>query len=106
MWYAIVGAAGLVLGLGLLVWALTERGARHAAERSADEAKTKEEAMRLLASRNAAAAQNLEMEHGRMSEQITILRNTLCEAHKRLAASGDPQAVKSWLDDELKGGPV
>ena len=106
MWYVIVAGAGLALGLGLMIWALTERSKRHAAERKADEAAGKEEAARRLADQNAAAAQNLEFQHTRMNEQLQVLREELQRARKRLAELGEPGAVKDWLDDELKGGAV
>jgi len=106
MWYIITAGAGLALGIGLMIWALTERSKRHAAERAADAAEQKEKAQRQLAAQNASAAQNLEMQHGRMKEQLGILRGQLEETRKRLAESGDPEAIKSWLDDELKGGAV
>jgi uncharacterized protein HemX len=106
MGYVIVAGAGLAVGLGLMIWALTERGKRHEAERKADEAEHREQAQRELANQNASAAQNLEMQHGRMSEQLSVLRKALEEARTRLAESGDPEAVKTWLDEELKGGEV
>lgn len=106
MGYAIVGGVGLLVGIGLMIWALRERSKRHEAERKADAAEAAATAARKLSADNAAAAQNLEMQHGRMSEQLQILRSALQEARRRLAESGDPEAVKAWLDEELKGGAV
>lgn len=106
MGYVIVAGVGLALGIGLMIWALSERSKRHAAERKADEEKTKADSTRQLAARNAAVAQNLEMQHTRLKEELQILRTALQKTQKRLAKTGDPKAVAAWLDDELKGGPV
>jgi hypothetical protein len=103
MWYAIIGGSGLFVGLALLIWGLTERGKRHAAERKADEQKALATSARMVAKSNAENAQRLESERERMSKQLLVVRDRLGETQRRLAESGDPKAIKAWLDEELKG---
>lgn len=107
MWGVVITAAAfLAVGLSLMVWALRERSKRHEAEKATVQARVKEDEHRRLAAKNAGTVQNLEMQHGRMSEELTILRTALEKARKLLAESGDPETVKAFLDEQLKGGPV
>lgn len=106
MGYAIVGGSGLFVGIGLMIWALAERSKRHAAERRADATLLELKEMRQLAAKNAAAAQSIRDASIRSDKQLTLVRAQLEDTRRRLARSGDPEAVKAWLDEELKGGPV
>lgn len=106
MGYAIVGGAGLCVGIGLMIWALSERSKRHKAERAADDAKAGKEKMRKMAMQNAVVTEGLRAACQRTDKQLEVLRQRLKETRTRLAQTGDPEAVKAWLDDELKGGPV
>lgn len=96
------GGAGLLLGLGLMVWALRERSLRHRAERELDGAKLKTQSAQEAALANFAHAAELEQQIGRMAQQLATLRERLRETRIRLARCGDPKAVKAWLDEELK----
>ena len=102
MGYLITGGAGLLLGLGLLIWGLRERSKRHAAERAADAAKNELEGAAAQADKNALAARKAEDFAERLDGQVTVLRDRLREARTRLAQCGDPKAVKAWLDQELE----
>ena len=106
MWYAITAGAGLLLGLGLMIWGLTERSKRHAAERAADAARAAEKAAVALADQNAVKAGVLDQRNTALDQQITVLRAGLAIAREKLAPGGDPAAVKEWLDGELEGGEV
>lgn len=101
MWYAITGVAGLLLGVGFLIWALNERSARHKAERAADEATASEQLARRRARANATAAAAANQFAKNLNDQVSALRGRLDEARTRLAQCGDPEAIKDWLDAEL-----
>jgi Flp pilus assembly protein TadG len=102
MWYAISIGSGLLLGLGLMIWGLAERAARHRAERAADEANNLAAAADRLAKSNAVVAENngklLQAEYDRNA----VLRAALEEARDRLLKCDDPKTVHEWLTEELK----
>ena len=101
MWYAIVGGLGLAVGLGLMIWALRERNARLAAERAADRSDKDRLVAVDVANANAAQASELAEANKRIEAEVALLRGRLNEARVRLAETGDPKAVKGWLDSEL-----
>jgi uncharacterized protein HemX len=106
MWYAIIGGAGLAVGLGLLIWGLRERRKRHEAERAADEARRKEAEAAALADANAGAAKNLQGQLDRMELQVEYQRKRLSEARKLLAEKAPLKTIKEWLDEEGQGGEI
>jgi len=101
MWYAITGGAGIALGLGMMIFGLVERSKRHKAERAKDQAEQDRERYREASEKSALAALDAEAEAKRFDEQLVTLRRRLAEARERLAKSGDPKAIKEWLDFEL-----
>ena len=106
MWYLITAGAGLLLGLGLMTWALTERASRHKAERVADEARHREDAMSALLSRAETTVKSQATELTRARVQTETLRAALEELRKRLVECKDPDTIRAWLDEELKEGPL
>jgi predicted nucleic acid-binding Zn-ribbon protein len=106
MGYAIVGGLGILLGLGLMIWALRERAARHEAERATDKAVKERDTASRIADANRAQALKLDKERRRLEMQIGALRIRLDEAWESLAKSGDPKAVKDWLDKELSAEEI
>jgi uncharacterized protein HemX len=106
VWYAISLGAGLLLGVALLIWALSERSKRAAAEKTTLEAQADADAARKLACENVRVATDLKEQLAAAGRQTAVLRATLEEAQKRLVACEDPQAIKDWLAAELAGGTV
>jgi len=102
MGYAIVGGAGLIVGLGLMIWALRERTLRHFAERKADEEAAHRARFEAQAVENAEVAQELDSMSKRLMVESETIRSRLEETRIRLAQCGDPKAVKDWLDSELE----
>lgn len=103
MGYAISAGAGLLVGIGFLIWALRERSARQAAEKAQAKAE-------VVAAQNATIAENNvklanELQAGILKEQarLAVLNSTIRELRGKLVTCRDPQTVKSWLDAELKG---
>lgn len=102
MGYAITGAAGLLVGIGFLIWALRERSARHKAEKATAVALSERgEALR-VADSNIKIVKNVREYNIRLSEQVIRLRGQLNETRMRLAKAGNPKAIKEWLDKELE----
>ena len=106
MGYAIVGGSGLALGLGLMIWALVERGRRNKAALEAKDAVVRQEEYRRIADGNRERVVELERQIGKVDLELAAVRGKLAEARDRLAKCGDPQTVKDWLDRELEGGEV
>lgn len=104
MWYAISLGGGLLVGLAIMIWALTERSARHRAERAADEARSREEAAGRIAKQNADAVQRSQEDLRAQRDRNAVLVAALKEAQERLLKCEDPKAVRDWLEAELKGG--
>jgi uncharacterized FlaG/YvyC family protein len=103
MGYAIGAGAGLAIGIGFLIWALVERSKRAAAESSAQKAQLKILELSRSADNNREVAEAAQQQTKRVEEQLALMRSCLDEARKRLAQCGDPQAIRSWLDENLKG---
>lgn len=102
MWYAILGGAGLLLGLGLMIFVLVERSKRHTAERAADTAKAGESAAldHLATARETVNTQAAELTRTRL--QVETIRTALNAAREQLVQCKDPASVKAWLDEQLK----
>lgn len=104
MWYAICLGGGLLVGLTIMIWALTERSARHKAERAADEAKSLAEASDRIAKQNVEAVGRLQGDLQAQRDRNAVLVAALKEAQERLLKCEDPATIRAWLEAELKGG--
>jgi len=105
-----IGAAlaGLALGAALLIWGLGERSHRSAAEAKALVAERKQIAAEwqrdeaiATAEANVKQAADAESYGKRLGAEVEQLRIRLAEVRQRLAATGDPKAIRAWLDQEL-----
>ncbi len=106
MWYAIIAAAFLAVGIGLMFWALRERSKRHEAERAADKARAAEKEANDLANANAAAATLLQGQVKRLEAQLEGQRQRLAAARKILVDKAPMPVIKEWLDAEGEGGEL
>lgn len=102
MWYAIIGGAGLALGLSLMAWALSERSKRHRAERIADERKRKEQEALDLAEAANRAVDALEKQCARREGQLQHVRQRLTDTRNLLHKHAPIGMVAKWLDEEGK----
>lgn len=100
MGIAISAGAGLLLGLGLMIWGLRERSKRHSAEMAAEISKTEAKQFRELADHNHEIAGKLRAEIRRINTQLTSVRGRLNETRSRLVECKDPKAIMDWLDSE------
>ena len=101
MWYVIVAGAGLVLGIGLLIWGLRERSARNNAEKETYDLQQKlawTEAASDTWKQQCDAQREALLAAEAWSEQQKV---TIADLQERLIKSKDPQAIKDWLDEEL-----
>jgi uncharacterized protein HemX len=106
VWYAIIAAVFLAVGIGLMIWALRERAKRHDAERAADKAEAaRKEAVR-VGDRNADAAEALQAANDRLETQVEELRYRVREARKLLKERAPMSTIKEWLDAEGQGGEL
>lgn len=106
MGYLITAGAGVLLGLGLMIWALRERRARHTAERQADKAIQSANKSDEIAKGNARAAQKAGEYAKKLEQENVALRQRLNRARSRLVQLKDPQAIRAWLDAELESEEV
>jgi len=93
---------GLLLGLGLLIWGLRERSARHEAERKAAFEAARALGWRHQSEQHAKIAQQLDDSTQRVHLQLDQSVARLASVRERLAQCSDPQVIKEWLDDELR----
>ena len=100
MGIAIAGGIGLAIGLGLLIWALGERGARHAAERTAAEAEALRDKAADTANHNAARAAEMEAQAMRLADVVEQLRRRLRDVREAAAANGSISTVRKLLETE------
>lgn len=106
MWYVIVAGAGLALGLGLLIWGMLERSARHKAEKEALNIGLRNI---MLTQQNGALTKATEKhkDHAkRQGDQLGVLRKVIKGLRERLVSCQDPQAVTEWLDSEMADNDV
>jgi hypothetical protein len=85
-----------------MIFALTERSARHKAERAADEANGLAAAADRLAKSNATVAEGARASLQAERDRNAVLRAALEEARDRLLKCDDPKMVREWLTEELK----
>ena len=101
MWYALTGGAGILLGLGLLIWGLRERSARYNAERKADKQQARADDCERAATANARVAKENEDWAKRVENQATALKESLTQTRELLKRCQDPKIIREWLDSEL-----
>jgi len=103
MGYAISAGAGLLVGIGFLIWALRERSARQAAEKAQAKAEADAKQNAGIAENNAKLANELQGSLLKEQARLALLNGTIRDLRGKLVLCKDPQTVKSWLDAELKG---
>lgn len=106
MGIAISAGAGLLLGLGLLVWGLRERSKRHAAERAADKAESRLANAIDTAQHNGNMAAKMEDQKVRLEKQVNVLQERLGELRRVVAEEATIETVKVLLDSETKGETI
>jgi uncharacterized protein HemX len=106
VWYAIIAAVFLAVGIGLMFWALLERSKRHAAELGANAARRAEQEAASLADANAGAAGMLRDQLERLEAQVSAQRDRLAELRKLLGDKAPMPVIKEWLDQEGEGGEI
>jgi hypothetical protein len=99
---AISLGGGLLVGLGLMFWALWERKKRYQAEADIIRLTAQWKDAQKMAGFNFEQSRKMKFELDRVSQQVNGLTDRLTEAHQRLAKCGDSKAVAEWLDSELK----
>jgi predicted nucleic acid-binding Zn-ribbon protein len=92
--------SGLVVGIGLLIWALGERNARHAAERARDEAVRARERAADVANANAAKAVQLEEQVIRLNSQIDTLHGRLHDIREAVTSKASIPVLRKLLATE------
>jgi hypothetical protein len=102
MGIAIAAGAGLLLGLGLLVWGLRERSKRHTAERAADKAESLRAQAADAANHNATRAVEMEDQAVRLTAQLDTLRGRLAEVRELVVDKAPIETVKALIDTESK----
>jgi len=102
MGIAIAAGAGLLLGLGLLIWGLRERSARHTAERRADAAERLRDQAVDTANHNAARAVEMENQALRLTKQLETVQGRLTEVRELVADKAPLETVKALLETEGK----
>lgn len=98
--------SGIAVGLGLLIWGLSERSKRHKAEMSLEQSRTTNTSLR-----SDIAALQMQLEHGQDREQgaarrVQVLQDTIDQLRVKLRACRDPAAVRRWLDEQLGSGEL
>lgn len=105
----LTAAAGLAVGLSLMIWALTERRARYRAELA-------HAALQRTCDAASVAQRNAEAEAAGVTHMLTLTREELRRARAadaqlradviamrdRLRKVQDPVAIRQWLEDLLK----
>jgi len=100
MGIAISAGAGLLLGLGLLIWGLRERSKRHAAERAVDAAERLRDQAVETANHNAVHAAEMEDYAGRLNKAVELHRTRLAEVRELLAKHASIKTIRELLATE------
>ena len=104
MWYALLLAVGLAVGLGLMVWALTERKKRYEAEKKLQKAETyRLEAVR-VADVNREAVVKVKEDLSRAEESTELLYKELNAVKNMIIELGDSELIDAWLEAEFEAG--
>lgn len=106
MWYVITGAAGLLLGIGLLIWAIVERKRRYEAEKQALKYAAKVERLDLQNRTLVTAIESLREAEDRYGDQVSVLRKTISSLRERLISCQDHQTITEWLESEMEDNNV
>jgi len=101
-WTLLAAGSGLLLGLTLLTWVLKERSKRYAAEEKARKFESDLILARNANANQAALIRSRDGELIRRSQQSNALRLTINKLRDQLVQCRDPEAIKQWLEDELK----
>lgn len=103
MWYLICLGIGLAIGIAFLIWALTERSARSKAELALKDSNAlcNNYAGKLTDAK--VLINGLQDAASRQLKVVEALRAALRGAEQRLVECKDPEAVRKWLAEELKG---
>lgn len=101
MWYAITAGAGLLLGLGLLIWGLRMRSKLADSEMLLEKSRATVKDMigRLEAADK--ALQELHRDRQSLERQVITLRGVIEEMRQQLIQCRDPATVRRWLDEEM-----
>jgi len=101
MWYLITAGAGLVLGLGLLIWGLRMRGKLADSEMLLE--KSRGTVKEMIGRLNEAdkALQALHKDRQSLERQVVTLRGTIEEMRQQLIQCRDPATIRKWLDEEM-----
>lgn len=103
MWPTIASlGGGLLLGLGLAIWAAVERSKRAKAEVTIEQQKAALASLRRDIVAAAGSLESLREDKGRVDKQVQVLRLTVDELRAKLIECRDPSTVRDWLDEELK----
>lgn len=100
MGIAISAGAGLLLGLGLMIWGWRERSARHQAERAMVQAGIERLAAVNLANHNHKRAGELEAEVVRRDEHLHVLRERLAAVREQVVLRATTETLKALIDAE------
>lgn len=102
MMYLIAGILGLLVGAGFGIWAIIERSKKAKAENQLLSMTLERDKVESVAKNNAEMALKMSDENTKLQKNISLLEDRLNSLRKRLVESNDINAIKSWLDDELK----
>ena len=105
MEFAIGLGIGLIGGIALLIWALTERSKRTKAEKAVIAYTHQLEDREYLLKQRDKYIVQLKVEFTKQEEQIYALRRTIDATREQLKASNDPKTVESWLNAEMLEQP-
>lgn len=102
MGYVITAGSGLLLGIGLLIWAIRERSKRADAEKGLITAQATLRMRDLAAQDMERTIKTLQLENRQINKEAVAVREAYKASLERLKACKDPEAVQSWLEEELK----
>lgn len=105
MGYVIAAGIGLALGIGLLIWALRERGRRQDAEERALKLTLEIAQLNVNLAQYGARCTRLTTDREAAEVQLQKLRELLDDAQALLKTSTDIKTVKNWLDEVLRKDP-
>jgi len=93
--------SGIVVGLGLLIWGLRERSAKHKAEMNLQLARATNTKLRTeVSTLQVDVEQGTQREQG-SARQVKVLRGAIDELRVKLRTCRDPATVRLWLDEQL-----
>lgn len=102
MWYAVSIGAGLLLGLGLLIWGLRERSKRHEADGKASDLSVKLGRKQVEVDGLNYRLRVSQSELDRSNDALDRVRTMLDVVRAKMMVCKDPKVVKTWLDQEMR----